>query len=101
MQFDYRHSLPSDEAHERLRALGDYLGNRHGIAVTWSGTRASFRGKYLVVHIEGELNLDEGVVHVSGKDPGMLWRKKATSYLKNKLAIYLDPSKPVDSLPRG
>ena len=48
---------------------------------------ASFRGKYLVVTIEGRMELHDSIVKLRGKDPGMLWRKKATNYLRGKLEI--------------
>lgn len=101
MEIDYRHSLADDEARARLKVLGEYLTNRHGINVTWAGDTGNFRGKYLVVSIEGQLMLDDGVVHVVGKDPGLLWRKQATDYLKRKLDAYLDPARPLAELPTG
>lgn len=99
MKFDYPHALVKEEARSRLQRLGEYLTNRHGIQVNWTGDRGIFRGKYLVVNIEGELMLGEGVVHVSGKDPGFLWRKRAVDYLKRKLEAYLDPARPLQDLP--
>ncbi|HLU67546.1 MAG TPA: polyhydroxyalkanoic acid system family protein [Kofleriaceae bacterium] len=101
MKFDYPHSLVKEEALERLVRLGEYLHNRHGIQVSWSGEVGSFRGKYLVVSIEGQLSLGDGVVHVTGKDPGLLWRKQAIAYLQRKLGAYLDPNRPVQELPTG
>jgi len=101
MKFDFAHKLAKEDARERLHKLGEYLQNRHGIQVSWNADRGRFRGKYLIVHIEGELTLGEGVVHVSGKDPGFLWRGRAGDYLKSKLALYLDPNRPVQDLPTG
>ena len=101
MNFEYRYSMSKEEARERLEALGDYLGNRHGIRPTWSGDTALIKGKYLVVTIDGRMELGDGVVHFKGKDPGMLWRKKATKYLHGKLDKYLDAKTPLASLPRG
>jgi Putative polyhydroxyalkanoic acid system protein (PHA_gran_rgn) len=100
MQFDFSYSLSKQEARERLGVLGEYLFNRHGIGVTWDGDTASFDGKYLLVQIVGKMTLSEGALHFEGKDPGMLWRRKATSYLKDKLEIYLDPRTPVAELAR-
>ena len=99
MKFDFPHTLDSTDALDRLHRLGQYLHRRHGIAVSWSAARGSFRGRYLVVAIEGELDVAEGVVRVSGKDPGFLWRKKAVEYLRRKLAMYLDPTTPPAELP--
>ncbi len=102
MNIDHKHTLSTQEAKERLTALGDYLKNRHGIAITWKDDEtASFSGKYLVVKIQGEMSLTDGLVKLRGKDPGMLWRKKATNYLKGKLETYLDPGTPLDALNRG
>ena len=101
-EIEHRHSLEDDDARERLRALGDYLSNKHGIGVTWSGNdEARIHGKYMVVTIEGSVKLTPGRVVFSGKDPGMLWRGKAKQYLERKLQKYLDPSTPVSDLPRG
>ena len=101
MVFDYKHDFSVEDARARLQVLGEYLKNRHGIVVTWNGDKASVRGKYMVVSIEAEMTLAPGVVHVSARDPGMLWRAKAKSYLQDKLATYLDPNTPVDALPRS
>lgn len=101
MKFEYRYDVPRDDARIRLEALGEYLNNRHGIRVSWSDDKAQFSGKYLVVNIEGELTLEDDVVKFSGKDPGLLWRKRAMKYLQDKLAQYLDPNTPVEALPRN
>lgn len=101
MKFEYPYEVPRDEARVRLEALGDYLHNRHGIKVSWpSEDQAKFSGRYLVVTIDGSLTVGDGVVNFEGKDPGMLWRKRAIKYLKDKLATYLDPNTPPESLPR-
>jgi len=102
MEIDYKHELPEDEARARLEALGEYLGRRHGIHVSWlDGNRAKFSGKYLVVKIDGELSLAGPVVRFRGHDPGFLWRRKATDYIEGKLSKYLDPKVPLSELPRG
>ncbi len=99
MKFDHRHKLDKEDARARLVRLGEYLTNRHGIKVSWTGDKGRFSGKYLVVQIDGELALGDGVVQVTGTDPGFLWRRKAEDYLKRKLESYLDPSVPADELP--
>ena len=101
MKFEYTHTLSNDDARSRMEALGEYLTNRHGIRVTWDGDRGVFRGKYLVVNIEGEMKFGDGIIHFDGKDPGLLWRKKAVGYLKRKLEMYLAPGTPLDELPRA
>lgn len=99
MQFDYPHSVGLEDARARVGVLCTYLDNRHGIKVTWDGNTGSFDGKYLMVLIQGKMNIEDSRIHFDGKDPGMLWRKKAVKYLKEKLAVYLDPSTPIDQLP--
>jgi hypothetical protein len=100
-RIDYDHSLPIEDARARIHALGEYLTNKHGIGVTWSGEdQAKISGKYLVVTIDGTVSVEDEAVRFEGKDPGMLWRGKAKDYLSHKLQKYLDPSTPVDSLPR-
>jgi len=101
MRIDYSHPLSQDDARERLKALGDYLQNHHGIGVSWSDPdHARVTGKYLVVAIDGTVSLEKGTVVFEGKDPGFLWRGKAKDYLMGKLKKYLDPSASLDSLPR-
>ncbi len=93
-------SMPKEEARDRLVALGEYLQNRHGIAVTWSGDSATVKGKYMVVAIEGALKFAGQTAVFEGKDPGFLWRGKAKDYLHAKLKAYLDPATKLEDLPR-
>ncbi len=100
IEIDYPHSLPIDDVRARMHALGDYLQNKHGLEVRWEGDdRATIRGKYLVVAIDGSVEIDDKHVAFRGKDPGMLWRGKAKDYLTGKLQKYLDPSKSAADLP--
>jgi len=99
MNLDHPHSLGKDDAKARLELLGQYLKSKHGIVVTWEGDKGRFDGKYLVVKIQGEFDVDEAVVRLRGKDPGMLWRKKATDYMRNKLEKYLNAATPAAELP--
>ena len=100
MNFDYQHSLSDEDAWDRLQALGEYLQNRHGIHASVEGEVIRFSGKYMVVDVEGEMSMAPGVIRFSGKDPGFLWRKKATAYIQGKLEKYFDPNTPVTALPR-
>ena len=101
-RIDYPHRLPIDDARERMRALGDYLANKHGLRVSWTGENsASISGRYLVVSIEGTVSVEASQVRFDGKDPGMLWRGKARDYLTQKLSEYLDANKSTASLARA
>lgn len=97
---EYRFTMSKEDARARLQALGEYLHNKHGLSVSWSGDAAQVAGRYLVVAIEGSLSVGDGVAKFSGKDPGFLWRGKAKDYLEHKLRTYLDASRPLDQLPR-
>ncbi len=45
------------------------------------------------------ITLGSGHACFRGDDPGFLWRKKATEYIKNKLETYLDPTTAAADLP--
>ncbi len=100
MEIDFPYVLSDTDARARLELLGQYLGNKHGIKVTWTNeTRAKFSGKYLMVKIEGELSLGNGRAQFKGEDPGFLLRARAKDYIQGKLAKYLDPKVPAAELP--
>jgi hypothetical protein len=99
MQFDFPHDVDVDKAHERLSLLGLYLTNRHGIHVNWTENECTINGNYLMVKIEGKMVIEDNRIHFDGRDPGMLWRRKAIKYLKEKLEMYLDEDTPISELP--
>jgi hypothetical protein len=102
MELEQSHDFAPDEARERLRALGDYLSNRHGMKVQWlDDNRLEVKGKYTVATVEVTVNLDGKRVKVTGKDPGMLLRGAAKKYVAGKLEKYLDPREALSTLPRG
>jgi hypothetical protein len=85
-----------------VKALSDYLANKHGMSVSWlDDNRAHVKGKYTVVAIDAEVIVEGAKVRVSGKDPGMLWRGPAKKYIASKLARYLDPAESLAALPRS
>jgi hypothetical protein len=95
------HGLEISDARARLHALADYLSNKYGLTIKWTGEdEANISGSYLVVTISGSLRLTPSNVTFSGKDPGMLWRGKAKEYLGRKLQRYLDPNVALGDLPR-
>jgi hypothetical protein len=101
MELEQSHTFDLGEARARIRALGDYLANKHGMSVQWhDDDRATIRGKYTVVSIDAEVHVQNGRVQVRGKDPGMLWRMPAKKYVGTKLARYLDPRESAEALPR-
>lgn len=102
MELWHDHSFAPEEARARLRALGEYMQNRHGMQVTWTSDDAlHLKGKYTVVEIDAQVRLEPGRVHVQGKDPGMLMRATAKRYVAGKLEAYLNPAEALDALPRA
>lgn len=102
MELSHDHGFEQDEARERVRALADYLQNRHGMQATWtSNDSVHIRGKYTVVTIDAQVSLEPGRVKVLGKDPGMMLRSTAKKYVAGKLEKYLSPSEPLAELPRS
>jgi hypothetical protein len=102
MELEHRHSFAHGEARERVRALTDYLSNKHGMQVQWTGEdTAHVRGKYTVVSIDADVSVKDGCVSVQGKDPGFMWRAPAKKYIAGKLEQYFDAKRPLDALPRG
>ncbi len=96
MDIEQSHDLGIDEARVRVRALGDYLAMKHGMTIEWlDDNRARIKGKYAVVSIDAEATIEAHRVHVTGKDPGMLWRMPAKKYVSSKLVSYLGPTMPV------
>ena len=101
MELSHNHRFDDEEARERIRALGDYMQNKHGMQVTWiSNDAVHLAGKYTVIHIDVHVTLAPGMVMAKGKDPGMMLRSTAKKYVGNKLQSYLDPNVPLDQLPR-
>ncbi len=102
MEIEHKHPFSHDEAKARARALADYLSARHGMRVEWT-SEDGFRlqGKYMVVNIDATVKIDSDKVQVVGVDPGLLWRSQAKAYIARKLNQYLNPSEPLDALPRA
>lgn len=101
MELSQNHQFGDDEARERIRALGDYMQNKHGMQVTWTSTDSvHLSGKYTVINIDVHVTLSPGQVTAKGKDPGMMLRSTAKKYVGGKLESYLDPNVPLDQLPR-
>ena len=102
MEIDFKYALSDQDARARLEILGQYLQNKHGIKVSWiEDSCAKFAGKYLVVKIDGELTIKNGLAQFRGEDPGFLWRGRAKDYIQSKLEKYLDPTTTPAELPTG
>jgi hypothetical protein len=99
LTIQYPSALQPQDAIQRLYAFGEYLQSL-GINVVWNGWQASIHGKYKIVDINGTMTVVQGGVVVQAQDPGWLVRDKAKSWLQGKLAEYLNPTTPLQYLPR-
>jgi hypothetical protein len=102
MEIEHKHPFDHDEAKSRARALAEYMSARHGMQVAWSSDDSfQLTGKYMVVNIDIRVKVLPDKVHVTGPDPGMLWRSTAKTYIAKKLDQYLSPRESLDALPRA
>jgi hypothetical protein len=102
VNIEHNHQFAQDEAKARVKALAEYMSNKHGMQVQWtSDDTFRMQGKYKIVSIDATIAVSANKVHVTGKDPGMLWRGPAKAYITKKLEQYLDPGASVDTLYRG
>lgn len=97
MKFEVGHSLTRDEARQRVSQLLGYWSEKYGIQSTWSGDRASIRGKAMGITINADLEVSDRNVGGEATDPGFLFRDKAKKYLTQKFGAYLDPAGPKPS----
>lgn len=100
MEIEHKHPFDHAEAKSRAKALAEYLQNRHGMTIEWSSDDAfRLHGKYMVVGIDASVKVLADKVHVTGPDPGMLWRSPAKAYIAKKLTQYMDAGVPLSALP--
>jgi len=102
VQIEHKHPFTHDEAKARVKALADYLANRHGMNIAWSGDDSfHLTGKYTVVSLDVTVQVAPDRINVTGPDPGLLLRGPAKSYIARKVSEYLSPAAALDTLPRG
>lgn len=98
MRIEESYSFPQEEAQQRVKALVDYWQKKHGLNVNWQGSDAKVTGKVMGVTIDATVSVQPGKVVADGKDPGLMFRGAATSYLKKKFGEYFDPNVTVADL---
>lgn len=102
MEIEHKHAFDQDEARARVRALADYLKNRHGMNVAWTDEdNFHLTGKYTVVNLDVSVRVGSDTIRVTGPDPGFLLRGPAKAYIARKVDEYLSPDVALESLPRG
>jgi hypothetical protein len=102
VEIEHKHPFTHDEARERLKALADYLTNRHGMNIQWTDAdRFHLTGKYTVVNLDVSVQVGPNKINVTGPDPGLLLRGAAKAYIARKVSEYLSPDAPLDTLRRA
>ena len=102
MEIEHNHPFTHEEAKERVRALADYLKNKHGMNIAWSGDdRFHLTGKYTVVNLDVTVSVAPNKIHVNGPDPGLVLRGPAKAYIARKVSEYLSPNAALETLPRA
>lgn len=103
MKFEHAHSLGKDEARRRIEKLCDYWHTKYQVAVAWDGDSAKLNGTVAIagfkdITFDANLRVSERAVEAEGPDLSLLMRPVVTGYFKRKVAMYLDPSKPIDQI---
>ncbi len=93
MKFDVSHTLPKDEAKQRVQKLVDYWHAKYGVQCTWEGERAHVNGKVMGINLDANFEVRDDCVTGEGTDPGMLLRGQAKKYIQGKFDTFLDPKK--------
>ncbi|MDR0966596.1 MAG: polyhydroxyalkanoic acid system family protein [Myxococcales bacterium] len=98
MKLSQKHSLDKAEAQRRVEKLTDFWKREYGVNVTWTGDRAHFLGDVKGIHFDAHVTVGDNAIDAEGSDPGLMIRAVATTYLKKKLADYLNPAKKLEDL---
>jgi len=100
MRIERRHSFPVDEARQRVQAMTDYWRNRYGINIDWSGNTGRSKGRVKGISFDAQIVVAEKLILCEADVGFLAERLGARAYIERKLDDYLDPQKPVASLPR-
>lgn len=98
MELSQPHTFNRVEARNRIERLASYWHHKYGVFVQWSGDEAALKGKVKGLTFDAHLVVTDSSVDATGSDPGFLFRRTVKSYLKDKLALYLDPAVALDKL---
>jgi hypothetical protein len=92
------HGLPREEALSRLRLLGEYWRTRYNVRTVWSGYRGEVSGRVFGIRFSGTVTVEPDLL-IGELRAGFLGEKLGgRGYVKRKLAEYLDPRVPLESL---
>jgi hypothetical protein len=98
LKFGVPHSLPREQARQRVEKLVSYWSAKYGLKAAWSGDSATLSGKAMGISLQARLEVRDGGVEGEATDPGFLLRDRARKYLAQKFGDYLDPSTPLTAL---
>ena len=98
LTLDESYSCSDDDALERMHALAEYWLAKYQIVTTWSGAKATIRGKVMKVKFDGKLAVEKG--HITAEvDAGFLAEKLGgKKYVQRKVREYLDPTTSLEEL---
>jgi len=102
IMIEQSHELTHEDAHDRLKRLGDYLAKKYKMNVIWNEEHAHVTGKVMMVNVDATVSLIPGApgrVKLFGKDPGALFRKTVEEFLLSSIKRYLDPKITAVQLP--
>lgn len=100
IMIEQSHELTHEDAHDRLKRLGDFLARKHGLHVVWNNDEhVHVTGKVMLVNVDATVSLTPGRVKLFGKDPGALFRKTVEDFLLLSIKKYLDPKINAAQLP--
>jgi hypothetical protein len=92
VKLEVSHTLSKDEAKQRVTKLLEYWSGKYGVKADWSGDAAKMAGKVMGISLSADLEIHANKISGEATDPGFLLRERATKYLRDKLARYLDPT---------
>ena len=98
MKISQKHTLDKAEALRRVEKLTAFWKREYGVNVEWDGDKGRFAGDVKGIHFDAQVTVGDNEINAEGSDPGLMIRAVATTYLKKKLAEYLDPAKSLDAL---
>ncbi len=101
MKIDRTHNFSIDEARQRLEALTTYWHTKYGIKPDWSGNTLHVKGSVKGIDFDAKMVIEDRVVKGEADVGWLAERLGARAYIEKKLGEYLDPSKKLESLPRG
>lgn len=98
LTLDEPYSCEDDVALARMHALADYWLAKYQIVTTWSGAKATIRGKVLKVKFDGNIAVENGSVSAQVEAGFLAEKLGGKKYVQRKVREYLDPSVSLEEL---